>query len=138
MKKLLITVVALCLTSACSIKQRVDPVKVSHNTLICIKENPDVRKGFLAQVKASLNEKRIRYRMVEQLNASDQCEWTMTYTAKWSWDLALYMAYAEIKVFHDGRLDGEAIYDARHGDANMKKFIDSEPKIRELVGQLFQ
>jgi len=48
------------------------------------------------------------------------------------------MVYAEIKVFYQGKLDGEAIYDARMGGANMNKFIDAEPKIRELVEQLIQ
>ena len=82
---------------------------------------------------------------VEQANISDDwtyanknCEWTLTYTARWTWDLALYMSYAEIKVFKNGKLDGEAMYDSTRGGANMSKFIDSEPKIRELVEELMQ
>ena len=54
------------------------------------------------------------------------------------WDIALYMAYAAIKVYHNGKLDGEAIYDSRSGGGNFSKFIDAEPKIRELVEQLMQ
>ncbi len=126
------------MTTACSIKQRVDPVQVGRSDEVCIQKNPDVRQGFLAEVEKVLTEKQIKYRVLEQLDAAQQCEWTATYTANWAWDLALYMVYAEIKVFHQGRLDGEAIYDARRGGANMNKFIDAEPKIRELIEELIK
>ncbi|MCG9731663.1 Sbal_3080 family lipoprotein [Shewanella sp. Isolate13] len=138
MKKLFVALSVLLLTSACSIKQRVDPVHVNNNAEVCIQKNPDVRDGFLQEMEKILAEKQIKYRIIEELDASQQCEWTATYTANWRWDLALYMVYAEIKVFHQGRLDGEAIYDARSGGANMNKFIDSEPKIRELIEKLIQ
>ena len=124
--------------SACSIKQKIDPIEVTNETEVCIVENKDVRPGFLVEFEKVLQQKKIKYSLVQELNAEDGCEWTATYTANWAWDLALYMVYAEIKVFHQGRLDGEAIYDARMGGANMNKFIDAEPKIRELVEQLMQ
>ena len=50
--------------------------------------------------------------------------------------MALYISYANIKIFIQGQLDGEALYDATRGGANMGKFIDAEVKIRELVNQL--
>ena len=105
---------------------------------MCIVENKDVREGFLKEFEKVLQQKQIKYRIVQELDAQNGCEWTATYTANWAWDLALYMVYAEIKVFYQGKLDGEAIYDARMGGANMNKFIDAEPKIRELVEQLIQ
>ena len=138
MKKLFLVFTVLMMTTACSIKQRVDPVQFGHSDEICIQKNPDVRQGFLAEVEKVLTEKQIKYRVLEQLDAAQQCEWTATYTANWAWDLALYMVYAEIKVFHQGRLDGEAIYDARRGGANMNKFIDAESKIRELIEELIK
>lgn len=138
MKKILVAVAILTMTTACSIKQRVDPVQVSNTDEVCIQKNPDVREGFLAEVEKVLTKKQVKYRVINTLDASQQCEWTATYTANWAWDLALYMVYAEIKVFHQGRLDGEAIYDARMGGANMNKFIDAEPKIRELIEQLIK
>lgn len=138
MNKFIVVTAVLLLASACTIKQHVDPVQVSNNAEICIKKNPDVRPGFLAEMEKVLEEKQIKYRVINELDASLQCEWTATYTANWHWDLALYMVYAEIKVFHQGKLDGEAIYDARSGGANMNKFIDAEPKIRELIEQLIK
>jgi len=133
-------IIALSLVglSACSIKQKIDPIEVTSSTEVCIVENKDVREGFLKEFEKVLQQKQIKYRIVQELDAQNGCEWTATYTANWAWDLALYMVYAEIKVFYQGKLDGEAIYDARMGGANMNKFIDAEPKIRELVEQLIQ
>ncbi|MCW3171276.1 Sbal_3080 family lipoprotein [Shewanella subflava] len=133
-----IVVLSILSLSACSIKQKVDPIEVTSATEVCIVENKDVREGFLKEFEKVLQQKQIKYRLIQELDAQNGCEWTATYTANWAWDLALYMVYAEIKVFYQGRLDGEAIYDARMGGANMNKFIDAEPKIRELVEQLIQ
>jgi hypothetical protein len=65
------------------------------------------------------------------------CPVTSTYTANWRWDLAMYMAYANIKVYSNGEQSGEAVYDALRGGANMSKFVQGETKIAELVNQLF-
>ena len=138
MNKILLIIAVLAIATGCSIQQRVDPIQVTNNEELCIQKNPSVREGFLAEVEKILTEKQIKYRIVEQLDASQQCEWTATYTANWAWDLAIYMVYAEIKVFHNGKLDGEAIYDARMGGMNMNKFIDAEAKIRELIEQLIE
>jgi hypothetical protein len=49
----------------------------------------------------------------------------------------MYMAYARLQVFRDGRPAGDAVYDSLRGGANMNKFISADVKTRELVGQLF-
>ncbi|AZQ12225.1 Sbal_3080 family lipoprotein [Shewanella khirikhana] len=136
MKKIIALALFASLLGGCSIKQHVDPANINQQATVCVLENPDVREGFLQEVEKVLREKQINYQVVKELDASNNCEWTATYTANWAWDLALYMVYAEIKVYHQGKLDGQAIYDARMGGANMNKFIDAEPKIRELVEQL--
>lgn len=66
-----------------------------------------------------------------------ECSLTSTYIARWRWDLALYMAYAKIDVYRDGRPVGQALYDALMGGGRLDKFIDAEQKIRELVDSLF-
>jgi hypothetical protein len=60
-----------------------------------------------------------------------------TYTARWGWDVALYMKYAEIKVYQSATLIGEAVYDATWGGGRLDKFINAENKIREVVEELF-
>jgi len=123
--------------SGCSIKQVIEPAEVSGDALICIVENTDVREGFLTELTKILDEKGISYRMTD-VQTARECEWKLTYIARWSWDLALYMAYAEISVYHYGVLDGNAVYDATSGAGRPDKFIDAEPKIRELVEKLMQ
>ncbi len=122
----------------CTITQYIEPAEVTKGSVLCIIENPAVRQGFLNEFQSVLASKGIAHRVVERGTVPDECNWTATYTAKWSWDLALYMSYAEIKVYYNGNLDGEAKYDATRGSGNLNKFIDAEPKIRELVEQLIR
>lgn len=126
------------LISACSITQNIEPAEITKGSELCIIENPDVREGFLKEFKSVLSSKGIAHRVVSESSVPASCEWTSTYVAQWMWDLSLYMSYAEIKVFHNGNLEGEAKYDSTKGGANMSKFIDAEPKIRELVNGLMQ
>lgn len=51
--------------------------------------------------------------------------------------MALYMNYAEMRVFQNGVQVGVAIYDARDGSGRLDKFISAESKIHELADQLF-
>ena len=122
--------------TACSIQQSIETSQISHKNELCIVENTKVRNGFLDTVTSVLHENNIKYRIVNEQSVPKECVWTATYTATWRWDMALYMSYANIKIFQQGQLDGEALYDATRGGANMGKFIDAEVKIRELVNQL--
>ena len=136
-KKLLILLSA-AVVSACSITQNIQSVEMSRGSEICIIENTGVRKGFLEEFKSVLSSKGIAYQVVSEGSVPASCEWTSTYMANWTWDLALYMSYAEIKVFHNGNLEGVAKYDSTRGGANLSKFIDAETKIQELVNELMQ
>jgi hypothetical protein len=139
MKKQFLYLIAMTATvSACSIKQTVEQAEISKETELCIIENPAVREGFLQTLQSSLTKKNINHRVVSNRSIPKECEWTMRYVGRWNWDMALYMSYAEIQVFHNGNLDGEAIYDSTRGGANLGKFIDAEPKIEELVNELLK
>ena len=138
MNKSSILVVTVLFLSGCTISQHVEQADISSNAEVCIIKNDAVREGFLPELEKVLHEKGIKYVVTDSQYANQNCEWTATYTARWSWDLAIYMSYAEIKVFKNGVLDGKAVYDSTRGGMNMGKFIDAEPKIRELVEQLMQ
>ncbi|WP_328188624.1 Sbal_3080 family lipoprotein [Marinobacter sp. OP 3.4] len=127
----------LVFMSGCSITQKVEPVASYGSDKLCVIENDDVREGFLDALESSLAGQRIDYTVVDGGAVPKACQWTLTYTANWRWDLAIYMAYAEIKVFEGRSQKGGATYDAMRGGANMNKFIDAEDKIRELVNELF-
>lgn len=137
-RRIHIIIMTCLIASGCTITQEVEPTSVDKENELCVVENPDVREGFLAELKSALSIKSIRYKVVPETDVPEGCAWTLRYVARWSWDIALYMSYAEINVFHNGSLDGTAKYDATKGGGSPGKFIDAEPKIRELVNELFQ
>jgi hypothetical protein len=122
----------------CAIHQRVDPVMIrTESREICVIENPDVRRGFLEEYRRALVAKSYQTKVLDKSASTTDCPLTSTYTANWRWDLALYMAYAEITVYANGGKIGRALYDSLGGGGNLAKFISAETKIRELVDQLF-
>jgi len=122
---------------ACTITQTVDPVTQIDSNEVCIIEDPAVREGFLPELEKVLRDKNATIRRLELSAKRSECPIVVTYTARWSWDLAMYMSYAEIVVYQDGTPAGKALYDATKGGGRMDKFVDAEPKIRELVNELF-
>lgn len=133
-------VLMVLLLSGCAIKQEIkaaDALSTVPNKEVCVVKNTSVREGFLDTYRSALADKKYAVRVLPESATVKDCEITSTYTAKWRWDLALYMAYAEIKVFKDGDKVGEAIYDSMRGAANMGKFIDADAKIKELTHQVF-
>jgi len=125
------------LFTGCAIHQNVRPVGAVGDNLVCVINNPDVRPSVMSSYKKALTEKGYTVRELPQTAAITDCRVTSTYRANWRWDLAMYMHYAEFRVFVDGKERGSAIYDATRGGANMNKFIDADKKIAELINQLF-
>ena len=121
----------------CAIRQRVDPVPRLDSREICIVNNPHVREDFLETYQRALTAKGFQTRILDKSAAPSDCPLTSTYTANWKWDLALYMAFADITIYADGRVVGHAVYDSLGGSGNLGKFINAEAKIKELVDQLF-
>jgi hypothetical protein len=139
MKTRLVFAATLLLTiSGCAIQQTINPVPRFEGKEVCIVENLAVtQKGFLETYRQVLSEKGYAVKLLPAAATVTECPVTSTYTANWRWDLALYMAYANIQVYNNGQLAGSATYDSTRGGANMNKFIKGEVKITELVNQLF-
>lgn len=136
MKKTIIAVTFLLLTG-CSIRQTVKQVELSQPMEICIVKNEKVRPSFLNAYSDALKAKSVQVRTLAEGASLNECPTTSTYAANWTWDLAMYMKYAEIKVYRSAALVGEAVYDASWGGGRLDKFINAENKIRELVDELF-
>jgi hypothetical protein len=113
------------------------PIEALPTSEVCIVEDPRVRAGFLREFRRSLESLGYAVRLLPPSARHDACIVTTTYVARWSWDLTIYMSYAEIVVYLDGDHAGHAAYDSRSGSFNVLKFIDAEPKIREVVAELF-
>jgi hypothetical protein len=124
--------------AACAINQTVKPVAQFQGTEVCIVHNPLVSQaGFVVAYTRALTDRGYKVRQLPSGSVLTACSVTSTYTANWRWDMALYMAYADIKVYNGGVQSGQATYDAKSGGANMNKFIKADAKIAELVDQLF-
>lgn len=129
---------ASILLVGCAINQTVKPVERFAGTQVCIVVNPAVSQaGFLTTYTRVLTEKGFTVRQLLPGSPVTECPMTSIYTANWRWDLGLYLAFADIKVYSNGQQSGQAVYDAMGGGANMNKFIKGEAKITELVNQLF-
>jgi hypothetical protein len=130
---------ALVLASGCSIKQTVTPAVMSSEMPpeICLIPAEGLRAGFNTTYDALLKKKGFQTRQIPSGSSPSSCRLSTTYIGTWSWDLALYMSYADIRVFEDGKQVGRAEYDSRHGGGRFDKFIDAEEKITEMTDLLF-
>ncbi|WP_217475846.1 Sbal_3080 family lipoprotein [Stutzerimonas stutzeri] len=130
---------ALLALAGCSIKQTVTPAALSAELTpeICTVPAIGLRAGFGVAYQQALRDKGFRTRQLAPGSDPARCPLSTTYTGTWRWDLLLYMSYADIRVYQNGRQVGRAEYDARWGSGRPDKFIDAESKIKELTQQLF-
>jgi hypothetical protein len=125
--------------TGCSIKQTVTPAHLSPELApeICAIPAVGLRAGFNTTYQQLLSDKGFKVRQLAAGSKPDRCSLSTTYTGIWRWDLLLYMSYADIRVYEQGRQVGQAEYDARWGSGRPDKFISAENKIAELTDQLF-
>ena len=125
----------------CSVKYTANPVTTldMSSKEICIIEDTRVRESFLPAYRNALGKKGFVVRILSPGSDIASCPLTSTYTGRWSWDFVLYMAYAEIVVYHNGTKAGDALYEApRAGWALTTDIYDStEMKIATMVDKLF-
>jgi hypothetical protein len=128
------------LMTGCAITQNVTPVSSrTSNTELCVVTNSEVvQDGFHPVFVQVLTRKGFSVKSLPDKSSPSSCPLTATYEAIYRWDIAIYLARVDLRVYNDGREVGQANYDSLSGSANMNKFIRTEPKLTELVDQLFQ
>ena len=138
-KGLALVATFLLLTGCGNIRQETQPFTRSANDPheICLIEDSTVRESFREAYKNDLAQKGFTVRVLPQGAAIDSCSLTSTYEAHWRWDLAMYLVSADLRVYRNGQLDGEATYDAKGAGLNTDKFIDADEKLQELTNHLF-
>ena len=129
MTAVLMAVVAL---GGCATKQ-VNPVELRGEKRICVIENPRVMHDFLGAYRRALEERGFAVEVLPETARVDACPLTTAYTGQWRWDMVLYLAYAEMRVYRDGQQVGRAVHAARSS-----RFISAEGKIREMANDLFK
>jgi len=135
--KSLLPLTLVSLLSGCAIHQTIEPASAVVSGEICIIDNPDVRETFLDIYRRELEKKGFRTRVIPVTATHFDCPQVSRYTANWRWDIAMYMAFAEISIYEDGKRVGRVVYDSLQGDFNVGKYGHAETKIVELVDQLF-
>jgi hypothetical protein len=134
-RALAFAVFALAL-SGCSIKQTIDPIKTPVSQ-VCIRDNPNVlMKEFEPELQRQIQEKGFPTKEYTGARPSE-CSHHLEYTANWAWDMAMYLTYAEMKVYDRSGLAGKAVYDARSGGGRLDKFGRTAEKIKPLIDELF-
>ena len=133
-----LAVLSLLTVAGCSITTHVDPLPPSTIPSLCIADNPKVfSKQFLPTMQAQLARRGIATTVYEGAPPAG-CTMHVEWEAHWSWDIALYLEYADIKVYDGDALVGRATYDARGGDARLDKFGRGDEKLAKLLDQLLR
>ena len=136
MKSLAIFAILLSL-AGCAIRQEVEPAARVAGGEICLIDNPDVGGRFLEVYRRELEKKGYQTRVMPATATLYDCPQVSRYTANWRWDVAYYLAFADIAIYEDGKRVGHVVYDSLQGSMNFAKFVNGENKIVELVNQLF-
>ena len=130
------SVVAL---SGCAITQEVTPSGLDQRAQeLCLVRNSEVvQDGFHDVYQRVLEKKGFKVRWLPDKSPVTSCPLVGTYEVIYRWDLAIYLARADLRIYADGQEAGRAVYDSLSGGANLSKFIQTEPKLTELIDQLF-
>jgi hypothetical protein len=123
--------------TGCSISQTIDPLEPAQVSQVCVLDNKDIfMDGFQPEVQRQIEEKHIPTKVYTGPRPAE-CSHYFEYTANWQWDMAMYLTYAEFRVYDAKGLAGSAFYDARNGGGRLDKFGHTADKIRPLIDQLF-
>jgi hypothetical protein len=128
---------AASLLAGCAITQTVKPVSVTGITEVCVKNNPQVMMSdYLKELRSQVEAKGIKTSVFDG-ERPGRCKHHLEYTANWRWDLAMYLVFADLRVYEEGLLIGQATYDAHGGGASFNKFGKTAEKLKPLVDELF-
>jgi hypothetical protein len=131
-------VFVLSLVSGCTITTHVEPIPRDAPQALCIKENAAVwSKEFLPALRERFERRGIATSVYTD-DLPDGCRYRAEYDANWSWDVAVYLVYTDIRVYEDENLIGRVTYDARGGGGRLDKFGSTEGKLDELMTQLLE
>ena len=124
----------------CSIVTVVEPLRQPISSA-CIHDNPDVwSKQFLPELQQQF----ARHGVQTQVFAGERpagCVLVVEYTAEWTWDLAVYLEYADIRIDDlSGTFPktlGRVTYNAREAGLRFDKFGRGSAKLDDLIDRLF-
>jgi hypothetical protein len=129
---------ALALTGIACTHVYVQPVRPGTEQIedVCIERNPKVLvSDFLTVVEEGFRRHGIETRIVSE--ASDACDYTLTYTALRSWDFVPYLNYAELRLQRGETTIGTATY-SHAGGFGFNKWRGTRAKIAPVIDELLE
>lgn len=140
MKKIIpyITILTLLFTAyGCAIKSEVSPVAMDTEIgKIYVQKNEKVHmEGLFDEIVTQLRLMGYQAEGIDGPVPAD-AEFLMTYSANWSWDMAMYLTYFQANLFHAEDLIGSTTYDAKMGGWRFDKFGKTADKIRAPLESL--
>jgi hypothetical protein len=131
-------VAGLLLVSGCTITTDVQAIPGDPPPTLCIKENTAVwSKEYLPALRERFEKRGIKTTVYDD-EMPAECRHRVEYDANWSWDLAVYLVYTDIRVYDGDNIIGRATFDARGGSARLDKFGTTEGRLDELLDQLLR
>jgi hypothetical protein len=104
---------------------------------ICIQDNPRVQVGDFVSVMQEGFQKHAITSQLVNTNAAGKCEYTSTYTATRTWDMAMYMTDAQIDILRDGRQIAFANYHLKGGGGlSLNKWANTRTKILPVIDEM--
>lgn len=109
--------------------------KISH---VCIEKNPKVIVDeFLPVVRDEFSNHGITTEVYEGNVVPKKCTYHMTYTAFQTWDIAMYMHHAELKLFKGTTRIGDAEYHLNgKGGFAPTKWASTKEKMKPVIDKL--
>jgi hypothetical protein len=139
MKRKIVTLIApLAVISGCT-SINVDGLNnAGISKQLCFENNSKVYSAFMPAVETLVESQGYRA-MVYQPNqhVPEQCELIVKYTAKRSWDITPYLAFAEFKVYD---LQGNRVAYGQYkhkGGLALNKWASIEEKLNPVITELF-
>lgn len=139
MNRMILLVIAVLLLAGCAISENVVPVDSDHLIeKIYVRYSDDVHmEGLNDELVSQFRSLGFNAELYKG-DTPDRARHTFIFTANWTWDLAMYLTYFHGTLYEDGRMLGEAEYDARSGGANMGKFGSTANKIKPMLTEMMQ
>lgn len=148
--KITTTALAIATLAGCAAKQDITRYEAQKPKTVCIAEHKAVKEGIITAMQEGFAKHNIETKVVsanyvlkhQQYETDveptdiEGCNAVAYYVANWRWDLALYMAYANIWVKNVEQTETIAQASYRTG-GGLDKFIDAKEKIIELVDAMF-
>jgi len=135
MHRLNLAVLVTILLAGCTAVSVQPVVSLDKDATVCIVQNPKVLvSDFISVVERRFAHHGVQTKLV---NNSNQCEYTMDYTAERSWDLKPYLDYALLNLRHKGVLIGSAEYRNR-GGLTFTKYAGTASKLNPVIDELLE